>query len=163
MIRVGCDELIEQLTEAGNYLDAPQYAVAAQMWRATLANVDGRFVSDTETLDAKSRLPSTSSGRWFWDRIGDWSLIERGAADAAVFDRIESDLDAAVPFVPMLLPHYAMVVVGHLRSRSGGERRSRSRTAPIRSDGQDGWTRTNPTVSESIATSMLRGWRSMPI
>lgn len=63
-------------------------------------NVDGRFVSDTETLDAKSRLPSTSSGRWFWDRIGDWSLIERGAADAAVFDRIESDLDAAVPLRP---------------------------------------------------------------
>lgn len=111
--REGCDELIEQLTEAGNYLDAPQYAVAAQMWRATLANVDGRFVSDTETLDAKSRLPSTSSGRWFWDRIGDWSLIERGAADAAVFDRIESDLDAAVPFVPMLLPHYATAAAGH--------------------------------------------------
>jgi hypothetical protein len=44
-------------------------------------------------------------------------------------------LSRRLPFFTNWLQR-GMVVVGHLRSRSGGEHRSRSRTAPIRSDGQ---------------------------
>ena len=133
---------------------------------------------DRETTglhDSLQLTPRLRAGQPWINERDPASVLHRVAVHVAQAGQRDGQLQSQDPRRDLLdtlsrrLPFFTnwlrrgMVVVGNLQSRSGGERRSRSRTAPIRSDGQDGWTRTNPTVSESIATSMLRGWRSMPI